>query len=55
MFTGFDFGIDTADIMGQVTALVGNPLVTSIVGGTLALAVGPRLINFIKRVVGSRG
>lgn len=51
MFTGFDFGIDTADVMGQVTALLSNGLVVALVGGVLALMVAPTIMIFLRSIV----
>jgi hypothetical protein len=48
MFTDFDFGITPAQIMAEVTALLGNSLIVAIAAGAIALLLAPNLIAFAR-------
>lgn len=44
MFTGFDFGINVSQIMTDLTALLSNPLVATLLAGTAALTLVPWIL-----------
>ena len=48
--TGFNLGFALTDVQAQLSGLLGNPVITGIVAGSLALIFGPRILSVLGRI-----